>query len=999
MNRSPVKCSFEVYTLRAASLIKGGLPPIGGRVRIPTRTSGLDYPAPALQIGNDMTTATHKPIRPSRHTEQARQNSLGDNEPNDAAHADRAENGDAAAFESLVDEHRDQVFDLARRYVGDAALAEDVAQDVFLKVFTGSVSRRSNVPVGLWLLAITRNVALSSRRANRRRDHREAAVSAMNTPSKFSPPKSADAVYIEDVRNELDKLPEEMQLPLALHFLHGLPQPDVAAVLGIRVGTVGSRIARGIARLRDVLCERPGVATNTAVLSTVAIETALRGMSLSKAPISVGSLPALQQLTAASKTPRGILKHLPGRFLAAACAVAACAAIFAVSRNSAPQQQPVAATVRVKDPRESKGDKEAAPAPALASDDAGVGVVSYVKVLSDKVPDVSNLDAWKKSYITDGMTDEEKARAVWKSVWTFQYQDGPPNEYLHNEGLVQDVMKIFNVYGYSFCGVATADSEQLARHIGLKARGATIARHVVPELYWGNAWHLMDSSLICNFPRADGQPASIEEIIAGINEWYGKNPDLKGNDEKLRNFQFKGPGWKKGPDILLHCPTYSDQGWLPANTHGWYSNMQEYDGSHYVPWEPGYAIGYQVNIQLRKGERLTRNWSNKGLHVNMPDGPPGCMTLKPAQLNRFAVADGDLANGRVGNGTLEYDVPLADGTFRAGALSLSNIAAQHDDQQAPAVHPKNAEQPGEFVIRMPSSYVYLGGDVAIKAVVPKDGEIALAFSDNHGLDWKDVAKITASGEQHFDIKNLAFRRYDYQLKLTLKGKGTGIDALKISNDIQHSQRPLPALDTGDNTISFSAGPQEGTMTTEASTDPNFASKQLVYSDFKAKLVNLKPQNLLLEGNEGSVTFPIATPGTMTRLRFGCYYRARDAKGGWDYQVSFDAGKTFKTIDRAAGPVVNDCKFITYSEIPAGTREALVRFSGQNFGGGTLINAFRIDADYQEPHGGFLPVKITYTWEENGQPKQDVHIAKSADEKYVIKCATKPTMKSIVLELE
>ena len=59
--------------------------------------------------------------------------------------------------------------------------------------------------------------------------------------------------------------------------------------------------------------------------------------------------------------------------------------------------------------------------------------------------------------------------------------------------------------------------------------------------------------------------------------------------------------------------------------------------------------------------------------------------------------------------------------------------------------------------------------------------------------------------------------------------------------------------------------------------------------------------------------------------------------------------------------------------------------------------YRIDADYQEPRGGFRPIKVTYQWEENGQPKQDVHIARQAHESYAITCAGKPTMKAIVLE--
>src|SRR5436190_18020248 len=99
------------------------------------------------------------------------------------------------------------------------------------------------------------------------------------------------------------------------------------------------------------------------------------------------------------------------------------------------------------------------------------GVVCNVKVVSDKVPDISSMDAWKKSFLKKGMTDRDKALAAWRSTVAFQHQDVPPREHLQNETVVQDPIKIFNVYGYSFCSVACCDVAALARYAGLKVRG------------------------------------------------------------------------------------------------------------------------------------------------------------------------------------------------------------------------------------------------------------------------------------------------------------------------------------------------------------------------------------------------------------------------------------------------------------------------------------------------------------------------------------------------
>src|SRR5919201_5576876 len=127
------------------------------------------------------------------------------------------------------------------------------------------------------------------------------------------------------------------------------------------------------------------------------------------------------------------------------------------------------------------------------------------------------------------MTDREKALAAWRTVVMFQHQDTPPVEHLQHERVVQDPIKLFNVYGYSFCSVASCEVEALARYAGLRARGWGINGHSVPEVEWDGAWHLLDASLINYFPKADGTPAGVEEILAAVEEWYARNPGYKGN--------------------------------------------------------------------------------------------------------------------------------------------------------------------------------------------------------------------------------------------------------------------------------------------------------------------------------------------------------------------------------------------------------------------------------------------------------------------------------------
>ncbi len=633
--------------------------------------------------------------------------------------------------------------------------------------------------------------------------------------------------------------------------------------------------------------------------------------------------------------------------------------------------------------------------PVIAAEPA-VGVVSHVTVLSDKVEDVSSLDAWKRSFLKDGMTDEQKAIAIWRSVVKFRHQDPPPLEHF-STGCVHDPIKTFNVYGYGMCCCASCNIAALDRSAGFQARGWGINWHSVPEVSWdGKTWHMLDASLMTYFPKADGQLAGVEELVAGVQGWYEKNPGYRKNNDKLVKFMGNG-GWKKGPEILSRCPFYDNNGWFPAATHGWYATMQEYDCKPFI-YEYGYSQGYQVNIQLRKGERLTRNWSNKGLHINMDGGGvPGCLKTAVGQGDlRYCPKLGDLAPGRVGNGTHVYEVPLADGSFQDGALLVENLAFKGEDGAGPAVHVKDAAKPGVLVVRMPSSYVYLGGEWTFQAIIGSGGQIVVAYSDNNGLDWHEVAVLEKPGEKHIDVKSLVLRRYDYRLKFTLTGAGTGLDSLKISHDIQHSQRALPVLGEGKNTLTFAAGPAEGTITVEGSTNLAAKGKQLLYTDFHPQSEGLKDGPVCLTGGTGHLTFPISTPGDMVRLRFGCHYRARDARDGWDLQVSFDGGKTFKTVDRAAGPTPGSCKYVTFADVPAGTRQALVRFAGTQRNTTCLFD-YRIDADYKEPHGGFQPVRVAYQWEEDGKTREHVRVVKEPRESWTITCAGKPVMKSLVLE--
>src|ERR1051326_7742290 len=206
--------------------------------------------------------------------------------------------------------------------------------------------------------------------------------------------------------------------------------------------------------------------------------------------------------------------------------------------------------------------------------------INNLKVLSDKIDDVTTPENILHAFLKTGMTEEQRATALWKAAVKYRHQTSPPNEYLSNEWEAHDPVKIFNVYGYCMCCCASSLFESLNRLDGRAARGRILNAHSVPEVKFDDAWHLYDCSLITVFPKPEnGKLASVDEISQSVRNWYEKNPEYKGNPNKVFELMRSNGwmGWKeKGPTLLANNPYYKS-GYLPARTHGWDATMSEYN--------------------------------------------------------------------------------------------------------------------------------------------------------------------------------------------------------------------------------------------------------------------------------------------------------------------------------------------------------------------------------------------------------------------------------------
>lgn len=182
-------------------------------------------------------------------------------------------------WEEIVSTHSGRVYRLAYRLTGNQHDAEDLTQEVFVRVFR-SLSTYSPGTFEGWLHRITTNLFLDMVRRKQRirfdalgEDAAERLASREPTPQQLF----NDAHFDADVQQALDTLAPEFRAAVVLCDIEGLSYEEIAATLGVKLGTVRSRIHRGRSQLRKALAHRSPEARAAERRSFVARVPALGG--------------------------------------------------------------------------------------------------------------------------------------------------------------------------------------------------------------------------------------------------------------------------------------------------------------------------------------------------------------------------------------------------------------------------------------------------------------------------------------------------------------------------------------------------------------------------------------------------------------------------------------------------------------------------------------------------------------------------------------------------
>jgi len=164
--------------------------------------------------------------------------------------------GDTGVAAAFVRRYQRRVYGLALTIVGSATVAEDVAQEAFVRVWrnAGAYDARRG-GVASWVLTITRNVAIDALRLRAEQPIDPQVLLTSLLSDRAGGERAVAQVYEdrEQLRDALGALPQEQGRLIVLSVFCGLTAKEAAAAEGIPLGTAKTRIRRGLAKLREVM--------------------------------------------------------------------------------------------------------------------------------------------------------------------------------------------------------------------------------------------------------------------------------------------------------------------------------------------------------------------------------------------------------------------------------------------------------------------------------------------------------------------------------------------------------------------------------------------------------------------------------------------------------------------------------------------------------------------------------------------------------------------------
>ena len=164
---------------------------------------------------------------------------------------ERCRRGDEGAFQELVNQYKDLVFAIIARTARDASSAEDLAQEVFLRIHRGLPYFRGEARLSTWIYRIVANVCVQEQHSRKpvTQSLDEQRVDRRAAPSR----ELSDLMLRDRLEKAIGRLPANYRLLVAAHYLQGVRYEDLAEALDLPLGTLKTQLHRAKRQLRHLL--------------------------------------------------------------------------------------------------------------------------------------------------------------------------------------------------------------------------------------------------------------------------------------------------------------------------------------------------------------------------------------------------------------------------------------------------------------------------------------------------------------------------------------------------------------------------------------------------------------------------------------------------------------------------------------------------------------------------------------------------------------------------
>jgi hypothetical protein len=445
------------------------------------------------------------------------------------------------------------------------------------------------------------------------------------------------------------------------------------------------------------------------------------------------------------------------------------------------------------------------------------GAVYSPWVLSEHTPDFRDPGRFRQFAAWKDLEDQDLAVCVWKYLTdpvTGTYHFTDMYELAHEPHwevkLIQDPMRILNVYGFAVCNMHSSMTCGLFKGMGFEqVRLAGWGQyHATPEIFWDGSWHYLDIDERAYILDDKGNLASGEALF-NHPEWW--EPSSK----KVSPFYPQNGGLKGVQTMAKHGP--------PVYSHNWY------DG------------GYTPDFVLRPGESVERFFQPQG-YWRFADSYKEGSSRKIVGRDPRGPKSGGHSKNTYGNARFDYEPKIAAGyaDYPQGAWSDENVALAEKGLILAA----DGAGSSTFYFQFPYIIVPQNGDLGTtdddwdaSVLRYKTGvKTTLKVSADNGITWQEIpGKVDApdetipgnrpsrpEGVKAVDLTKYVAGKYAFWVRFEYEGRAgeSALESLKLTTWTQLAPLSLPRLKAGENHMELQAMDKYGLNTWTVPISPN-----------------------------------------------------------------------------------------------------------------------------------------------------------------------------------